>query len=439
MDNNIGIILLTYNEDIHIRRCLDNLLLLTSNIYVVDSFSNDKTVAILDEYGINYCQNEFKNHSNQLNFAINTFPFVTNYILRMDCDEILSNELINEIKTSNMLVIDSDISGFYIKRKVIFFNKILNYGNINPIWLLRLWKRGKGFCDDKLMDEKIVVTDQKTAKLQNIILDNNLNNLTWWTNKHNNYSNREALEILKSKYIASSYSFIGNYYSIDYFVCLLKVLYNKMPIFFRSFLLFFYSYFLKLGILDGLPGFIWNILQVFWYRYLVDPGIFRKLRYALWLFTSNIFFLTNIPYPNKLKVLILKLFGGKIGNKVVIKPWVKIKFPWMLILGNAVWLGESVWIDNISEIKIGDNVCISQGALLITGNHNYSSKMFELNSKPIKIEDGVWICAKSIVVGGVTIHSHAVLAINSMASSDLESYSIYSGNPAIFLKNRIIE
>ena len=111
----------------------------------------------------------------------------------------------------------------------------------------------------------------------------------------------------------------------------------------------------------------------------------------------------------------------------------------MLILGNAVWLGESVWIDNISEITIGDNVCISQGALLITGNHNYSSKMFELNSKPIKIEDGVWICAKSIVVGGVTIHSHAVLAINSMASSDLESYSIYSGNPAIFLKNRIIE
>ena len=171
----------------------------------------------------------------------------------------------------------------------------------------------------------------------------------------------------------------------------------------------------------------------------VSPGIFRKFRYALWLLTSNIFFLTNIPYPNKFKVLILKLFGGEIGNKVVIKPWVKIKFPWLLTLGNAVWLGESVWIDNISEIKIGDNVCISQGALLITGNHNYSSKLFELNSKPIKIEDGVWICAKTIVIGGVTIHSHAVLAINSMASCDLPSYSIYSGNPAIFIKNRIIE
>jgi len=275
MNNKIGVILLTYNEEIHIKRCLDNLLLLTSNIYVVDSFSNDKTVEILGEYGIIFCQNEFSNHSNQLNFAIDSFPFETIYILRIDCDEILSIELINEIKTSKMLAIDSDISGFYIKRKVKFFNKILNYGNINPIWLLRLWKRGKGFCDDKLMDEKIVVTDQKTAKLQNIILDNNLNNLTWWTNKHNNYSNREALEILKSKYIVSSYSFKGNYYSIDYFICLLKVLYNKMPIFFRSFLLFFYSYFLKLGILDGLPGFIWNILQVFWYRYLVDVKVYE--------------------------------------------------------------------------------------------------------------------------------------------------------------------
>lgn len=171
----------------------------------------------------------------------------------------------------------------------------------------------------------------------------------------------------------------------------------------------------------------------------VSPGIFKKLRYVLWLIISNIFFLTNIPYPNKFKVLILKIFGGKVGNKVVIKPWVKIKFPWMLTLGNAVWLGESVWIDNISEVKIGNNVCISQGALLITGNHNYSSESFELISKPIIIEDGVWVCAKSIVFGGIAIHSHSVLSINSLASQDLKSYSVYSGNPAIFVKNRNIK
>jgi len=170
----------------------------------------------------------------------------------------------------------------------------------------------------------------------------------------------------------------------------------------------------------------------------VSPGIFQKVRYGLWLMTSNIFFLTNIPYPNKFKVLILKFFGANIGKKVVIKPWVKIKFPWNLILGNAVWLGESVWIDNISEVNIGNNVCISQGALLITGNHNYSSQFFELISKPITIEDGVWVCAKSTVVGGITIHSHAILSIQSMALHDLKSYSIYSGNPAVHIKNRSI-
>ena len=170
----------------------------------------------------------------------------------------------------------------------------------------------------------------------------------------------------------------------------------------------------------------------------VSPGIFRKIRYAFWLLISNVFFLTNIPYPNFTKVFILKCFGCKVGKNVVIKPWVKIKFPWMLSLGNSVWLGESVWIDNISEIKVGNNVCISQGALLITGNHNYSSEKFELISKPIIIEDGVWVCANTILIGGITIRSHAVLAINSLASKDLEPYSIYSGNPAIFIKKRNI-
>jgi hypothetical protein len=249
--------------------------LLTSEIFIVDSFSTDKTVDILNEYGINFVQNIFINHSNQLNFAIKNYPFNTNYILRIDSDETLSLELIQEIKTSKLLDSNSEISGFYIKRKVKFLNKILNYGNINPIWLLRLWKIGKGVCDDKLMDEKIIVSDQKTAKLQNIIIDNNLNNLTWWTHKHNNYSNREALEILNKKYLISKNSFKGDYYSIDFILFLLKSFYNKMPIFLRSFLLFFYSYFLKLGILDGIPGFIWNVLQVFWYRYLVDVKVYE--------------------------------------------------------------------------------------------------------------------------------------------------------------------
>ena len=124
IDNKVGIILLVYNEEIHLKRCLENLLLLTSNIYVVDSYSTDNTLDILNDYGIVYVQNKFSNHSNQVNFAIKNFPFKTNYILRIDSDELLSLELIKEIKTSKLLDSNSEISGFYIKRKVKFLNKI---------------------------------------------------------------------------------------------------------------------------------------------------------------------------------------------------------------------------------------------------------------------------------------------------------------------------
>lgn len=174
------------------------------------------------------------------------------------------------------------------------------------------------------------------------------------------------------------------------------------------------------------------------YNHVLFVGYSLKIKYALWLFLSNIFFLTNIPYPNRLKVLILKIFGAKIGDVAIIKPWVKIKFPWNLSLGDHVWLGESCWIDNISNIHIGSHVCISQGAILITGNHDYTKSDFSLISNEIKVDDGVWIGAKSVVTGGVHIQTHAVLSALSLTSKDLESYAIYQGNPAVKVKSRTI-
>lgn len=164
----------------------------------------------------------------------------------------------------------------------------------------------------------------------------------------------------------------------------------------------------------------------------------EKIKYLLWLIVSNIFFLTNIPYPNLLKVFLLKSFGAKIGKAIVIKPWVKIKLPWKLKIGDNVWLGESCWIDNISQITIGNNSCISQGALLITGNHDYKSVSFELISKEIIIEEGCWIGANSIITGGVILKSHSILSIGSSTSKNLEAYTIYRGNPAEIVKQRII-
>lgn len=170
----------------------------------------------------------------------------------------------------------------------------------------------------------------------------------------------------------------------------------------------------------------------------VSPGFFRKFRYLIWLLVSNVIFLTNIPYPNILKVVLLRAFGAKIGRKVVIKPWVKIKFPWNLSLADHVWLGEEVWIDNISMVTISSHVCVSQGAFLLTGNHNYSKSNFPLISKPILIEEGVWVCAKAVVTGGVTLKSHSILSLGCIATKDLDSYYIYGNFPLEKIKPRTI-
>jgi putative colanic acid biosynthesis acetyltransferase WcaF len=139
------------------------------------------------------------------------------------------------------------------------------------------------------------------------------------------------------------------------------------------------------------------------------------------------------------KVVLLRLFGAKIGKGVVIKPNVNIKYPWLLEIGSYVWIGEQVWIDNLANVIIGDHVCISQGALLLCGNHNYKKPSFDLLVGKITIEEGAWIGAKAVVCPNVTVHSHAILSVVSVATKNLEPYAIYQGNPAIKIRDRKIE
>ncbi|GAB2542576.1 putative colanic acid biosynthesis acetyltransferase [Spirosoma aerophilum] len=159
----------------------------------------------------------------------------------------------------------------------------------------------------------------------------------------------------------------------------------------------------------------------------------------MWFLTNSIFLNSYLPVPIALKVAILRLFGAKIGNRVVIKPSVNIKYPWLLHIGNDVWIGEQVWIDNLSEVTIGDHACLSQGAMILTGNHDYSKATFDLTTRPISLADGVWIGAKAIVCAGVRCESHAVLAVNSVATRPLDAYGIYQGNPAIWVRQRTIK
>ncbi len=169
-----------------------------------------------------------------------------------------------------------------------------------------------------------------------------------------------------------------------------------------------------------------------------NPGKNFFIRF-LW-FYINLFFFNNSLLPfSGLKVFLLRLFGAKIGKGVVIKPSINIKYPWLLEIGNNVWIGENVWIDNLDNVKIGNNCVISQGALLLCGNHDFKKVSFDLITGFIVLEDGVWIGAKSVVTAGVRCKTHSVLSVASVASKDLEPYGIYRGNPATLIKTRTIQ
>jgi putative colanic acid biosynthesis acetyltransferase WcaF len=156
----------------------------------------------------------------------------------------------------------------------------------------------------------------------------------------------------------------------------------------------------------------------------------------IWII-CNAFFLKNSWFVfMKFKVFLLRSFGAKIGKGIVIKTNVNIKFPWKLVIGNDVWIGEGVWIDNLDKVTIGNDVCISQGALLLTGNHDYNSSSFDYRNEPIWIENGVWIGAKSVVCPGVVCEKESILTVGSVATKGLESFGIYQGNPALLIRKR---
>jgi putative colanic acid biosynthesis acetyltransferase WcaF len=169
-----------------------------------------------------------------------------------------------------------------------------------------------------------------------------------------------------------------------------------------------------------------------WYH----PG--RKVVCILWYFINVLFLVSHIIPLSGLKIWLLKLFGAKVGHGVVIKPGVNIKYPWKLVIGDYCWIGEDVWIDSLEQVIIGSNVCISQGAMLLTGNHNYKKSSFDLITRAIHLEDGVWIGAKSIVGPGVRCGSHSILTVGSFTSKDLDAYGIYQGNPAVKVRSREI-
>ena len=169
-----------------------------------------------------------------------------------------------------------------------------------------------------------------------------------------------------------------------------------------------------------------------WYK----PGNF--VLQFVWFFINALFFINPLNPFSGLKVFLLRFFGAKIGKHVIIKPAVNIKYPWLLEVGDYSWIGEKVWIDNLGKVQIGKNCCISQGAMLLCGNHNYQKSTFDLIVKPIVLEDGAWVGAKALVSPGAVLGTHSILTVMSVATGHLPPYSVCKGNPAVVIRERNI-
>lgn len=163
-----------------------------------------------------------------------------------------------------------------------------------------------------------------------------------------------------------------------------------------------------------------------------------RLVQLIWYVVNALIFRSGLFPFYGLKVILLRLFGAVVGKGVVIKPGVSIKYPWKLQIGPHVWIGEGVWIDNLDLVTIESNCCLSQGSMLICGSHDYKRSSFDLTTKPIHLEAGVWIGARSTVALGVTCGSHSVLTLGSVATRDMEPHTIYQGNPAQPIRKRQI-
>jgi putative colanic acid biosynthesis acetyltransferase WcaF len=170
-----------------------------------------------------------------------------------------------------------------------------------------------------------------------------------------------------------------------------------------------------------------------WYR----PGSLP--RRLAWLVANRVFLLTWFPWPSVLKAALLRAFGARIGRGVVFKNRINVKYPWNLSIGDHSWIGEAAWIDCLGKVTIGANVCLSQGVVIETGNHDWSKRTFDLIVRDVVVEDGAWAAVKSLLLPGSRLASHAVLGAGSVLSGDTESYGIYLGVPAKKMKERVID
>lgn len=281
MNKKIAAVIIVFNEEIHIERCLLSLKDLVDEVHIIDSYSADKTTKIASKYGARIYQVDWENsYSKKYNWALENISTKCDWIFRIDADEICSPELCLEIKEEFKKDRKKNLNSLKVKRVIKFLGKELFFGGMQPVYTLRLFKKNNGLCESKLMDEHIVVKNEVSINLKHKLIDDNKKGWEDWISKHNTYALKEAIDAIQRKEKKLKHQLDINSNDLDQVRKKRKhkERYEKLPLFIRPIMYFLYRYILKGGFRDGFSGFSWHFLQGLWYRMLVDIKIYQILR-----------------------------------------------------------------------------------------------------------------------------------------------------------------
>ena len=283
MKPDLAVVILTYNESMHIARALDSVKDIAAEVFVIDSGSKDDTVHIATERGAQVLYHPFVNQAKQFQWGMDNAPLTAQWIMRLDADEIIEPDLAKEI-AEKLPLLSADVTGVNLKRKHIFMDRWVRHGGRYPLLMLRMFRRGKGRVEDRWMDEHITVTDGRTVTFEGGFADHNLNDLTYFTDKHNKYATREAIEVLNHRLQLFTRDEALNSGSASFQASFKRWakerVYNRIPFTLSATLYFLWRYIFQLGFLDGRSGLVYHFLQGYWYRFLVGAKL-MELEHAI--------------------------------------------------------------------------------------------------------------------------------------------------------------
>ena len=278
----LAVLMLSYNEAIHLPRCLDHIEGFAQQVFLVDSGSTDRTVEIAQSRGVHVLHHPFQNYARQFQWGLDHAPITTDWVMRLDPDEIIEPDLAEEI-VRELPRLPASVTGVVLNRKTVFQGKFLRHGGRYPLLLLRIWRRDKARIEDRWMDEHMLLSEGSSVTFRGGFADYNLNDLTFFTEKHNQYASREALDVLNQRMrlfpAAPDARTATTSRQATWKRFLKESVYNRLPVEVSASLFFLYRYVFQLGFLDGRRGLTYHLLQGFWYRFLVGAKL-RELEEA---------------------------------------------------------------------------------------------------------------------------------------------------------------